>query len=119
MGWRMGSGRKPQLGFVPLRWSQLNGRSCGCGAGLWSLRQRFPHTPGTAAEDTRKIPYYEGSEALEQVAQSSCGCPFPGSVQGQVGWDFEQPGLVEGVHAHGRGVGTRWSLRSLPTQTIL
>ena len=46
-------------------------------------------------------------EALEQVAQRGCGCPIPGSVQGQVGWGFEQPGLVEGVPAHGRGVGTR------------
>ena len=27
--------------------------------------------------------------------------------QGQVGWGFEQPGLVESVPAHGRGVGTR------------
>jgi len=32
---------------------------------------------------------------------------LPGSVQGQVGWNSEQPGLVEGVPAHGRGVGTR------------
>jgi len=31
----------------------------------------------------------------------------------------EQPGLVEDVPAHGRGVGTKWALRSLPTQTIL
>ena len=31
--------------------------------------------------------------------------PLPGSVQGQVGWGFEQPGLVEGVPAHGRGLG--------------
>jgi len=29
-----------------------------------------------------------------------------GSVQGQVGWSSEQPGLVEGVPAHGSGVGT-------------
>jgi len=29
-----------------------------------------------------------------------------GSIPGQVGWSFEQPGLVEGVPAHGRGVGT-------------
>ena len=36
-----------------------------------------------------------------------CGCPLPGSVQGQVGWSSEQPGLMEGVPAHGRGVGTR------------
>ena len=25
----------------------------------------------------------------------------PGSVQGQAGWGFEQPGVVEGVPAHG------------------
>jgi len=42
-----------------------------------------------------------------------------GSVRGRVGWSSEQPGLVEDVPAHGRGVGTRWSLRSLPTLTIL
>jgi len=47
------------------------------------------------------------AEALEQVAQRSCGCPLPGSVQGQVGWSSEQRGVVEGVPAHGRGVGTR------------
>jgi len=62
-----------------------------------------------------EILYYEGSEALAQAAQRSCGCPLPRSVQGQVGWGFEQPGLVKGVPAHGRRVGTRWSLRSLPT----
>ena len=55
----------------------------------------------------------------EQVVQRSCGCPLPGSVQDQVGWSSEQPGLVEDVPAYGRGVGTRWSLRSLPTLTIL
>jgi len=53
------------------------------------------------------------------ACQRSCGCPLPGSVQGQVGWGFEQSGLVEGVPAHGREVGTRRFLRSLPTQTIL
>ena len=47
----------------------------------------------------------EGGETLEQVAQRSCGCPISGSVQGQVGWGFEQRGLVEVVPAHGRGVG--------------
>ena len=54
---------------------------------------------------------YKGGEALAQVAQRSCGCPLPGSVQGKVWWDFEQPGLVEGVPAHGRGIGTKWSLK--------
>ena len=42
---------------------------------------------------------------MEEVAQRSCGCPLPGSVQGQVGWGFDQPGVVEGVPAHSRGVG--------------
>jgi len=45
----------------------------------------------------------EGGEALAQVAQRSCGCLLPCSVQGQAGWGFEQPGLEEGVPAHGRG----------------
>ena len=27
-------------------------------------------------------------------AQRGCGCPVPGSVQGQVGWGPGQPGLV-------------------------
>jgi len=45
--------------------------------------------------------------ALEQVAQRSSGCPFRESVQGQAGRGFEQCCLVEGVPAHGSGVGTR------------
>ena len=66
----------------------------------------------------KEILYSEGGEALDQVAQRSCGCPLPGSVQGQAGWGFEQPGLVEGVPAHGRGGWTKWSTRSRPTQII-
>jgi len=54
-----------------------------------------------------EILYSEGGEALERVAQRSCGCPLPESVQGQAGRGFEQPGLVEGVPAHGEGVGAR------------
>jgi len=56
--------------------------------------------------DIRQIFYNEGGETLAQVAQRSCGCPLLGSVQGRVGWGFEQPGLVEDVPAHGRGIGT-------------
>ena len=48
-----------------------------------------------------------------------CGYPIPGSVQGHVGWGFEQPGLVEGVPDHSRWVGLDGLWRSLPTQTIL
>lgn len=46
--------------------------------------------------DLRKIFYNdEGSKRVEQIAQISCGCPVSGSVQGQVGLGFEQPGLVK------------------------
>jgi len=45
--------------------------------------------------------------------------PLPGSVQGQVRWGFVEPGLVEAVPTHVREVGTRWSLRALPTHIIL
>jgi len=44
---------------------------------------------------------------LELVTQRNCGCLTPGSIQGQVECDFEQPNLAEGVRAHGRGIGTR------------
>jgi len=50
----------------------------------------------------KEILHYESGEALEQVSQRSCGCSLPGNVQGQLGWGFEQPGLVEDVPAHGR-----------------
>lgn len=33
------------------------------------------------------------SEALKQFAKRSCGCPTPLSLQGQVGWGCEQPGI--------------------------
>jgi len=32
-------------------------------------------------------------------------CPLPGNTEAQVGWDSEQPGLVEDGPAHCRGVG--------------
>ncbi|KAJ7412164.1 hypothetical protein WISP_98872 [Willisornis vidua] len=43
-------------------------------------------------------------EALEQVAQRGCGCLIPESVQGQVEWGLEQPGLVNGIPVCDRGV---------------
>jgi len=48
--------------------------------------------------------YHEGGETLAQVAQRGSGGPIPGSVQGQAGWGFEQPDLVEGVPPRCRGV---------------
>jgi len=41
-----------------------------------------------------------------RLPREAVAAPLPGSVQGQVGWSSEQPGLVEDVPAHGRGVGT-------------
>lgn len=32
------------------------------------------------------------------------GYPIPGSVQGPPGWGFEQPGVMESVPAHGKGL---------------
>lgn len=40
-----------------------------------------------------------------ELLRESCGCSIPGFVQDQVGWGFEQPGLLEGVPAHVSGVG--------------
>jgi len=42
-----------------------------------------------------------------RLPRESCRCSLPGKVQDQVGQGFEQPGVVEGVPAHGRGVRTR------------
>ena len=57
--------------------------------------------------NNRKKFFTEGGDALEQVAQGGCGCPIPGSLQGQAGCGCGQPGLVVGDPAHSRGVETR------------
>ena len=49
----------------------------------------------------------EGGDTLEQVAQGGCGCPIPGSIQGQVGCGSGQPGLLVHDHTHSSGVETR------------
>lgn len=54
-----------------------------------------------------KLLYCVAGEALEQAAQTSCRRPNPGSVEGQVGQEFEQPDVVGGVPAHDKRVGTR------------
>ena len=48
--------------------------------------------------------YNEGSEALAQIAQRGGGCPVPGDIHGQAGWDSELLSTV-GVPVHCRGVG--------------
>lgn len=49
-----------------------------------------------------EILYYENREALAQVAQTNCGCPILGSVQGLAGQGFEQPKVVVGLLLSGQ-----------------
>ena len=44
--------------------------------------------------DVGEVLHRESGEVLEQAALRCCGCPIPGGVQGQVGWDPGQPGLA-------------------------
>lgn len=41
---------------------------------------------------------------MHEVVQRSCGYSNPDTVQAQVGWDFEQSGLVKHVPALSRGL---------------
>lgn len=69
----------------------------------------------------RAVLWFQEKTLLQSstVNQKNSGCPIPGSVYGQAGCSFEQPGLVEVSLYQGRKVGTRRFLRSAPTQTIL
>ena len=51
--------------------------------------------------------FTQGGDALEQVAQGSCGCPIPGGIEGQAGCGSGQPDLVVSNPAHSSGVETR------------
>jgi len=55
--------------------------------------------------DIRKKLFTMRVVELAQVAQRGGGCPIPGNIQSQVGRGSEQPGVVEEVPAHCRGVG--------------
>ena len=58
-------------------------------------------------------------KVVRQVAQKICGCPIPGSVQGQFWYGFKQPDLGEDVPLHSRRAGLDDLSRSDLTQTIL
>lgn len=65
----------------------------------------------------REIP-----EVLVQVTQRNCRCSNPRSIQSQVGWGPGQQSSAWSSSWHlcpWQVVGTWWSLRSLPTPTIL
>lgn len=50
--------------------------------------------------------YDEGAETLSCVAQTGCGCPMLGNIQGRFGWGSEKPDLIEDVSAHDQVVGS-------------
>ena len=68
------------------------------------FRPRTELNQQTQTRYQEAVIYCECGETLEQVAQKGCECPLPGSIQGQAGWDFEQPGLEGGVPAYSRGL---------------
>lgn len=59
--------------------------------------------------DKEEITFCEDGKKLVEFAQGNSGCRVAGSVLGKVGWGFEHPGPMEGVAAHGREIGNRWS----------
>ena len=56
---------------------------------------------------SKKVVTQRGLEALAQAAQSGCGSPISGGIQGQAGRDPGQPDLEVGNPAHGRRVGAK------------
>lgn len=67
-----------------------------------------------------EILYLEVVRHQNRLPRETLGVPsLDVGVQGQVGWDCEQPALVEGDPICGREIGTRWCLRSITTKTIL
>ena len=49
----------------------------------------------------------ESGEVLEQAVKRGCECPILGGVQGQVGWDPGQPGIVPDLEVGGPACGRR------------
>jgi len=69
-----------------------------------------------------RIDVLRGWWGTDMCCPENLWVPMPGDIQGQVGWGSGQLDLVtdlmDGNPTRGRGVGTRWSLRSLPTQAV-
>lgn len=80
---------------------------------MWADSDRIRGSGFKLIEGRLRLGYQEEiiSWELAQVVPRSCGLPVPGSVQGQVGLDFEQPGIVEDISAQGGGI--RWALKPL------
>lgn len=96
------STKEPSL-IIPWSSSCLNCRTSWDGVAWTSLQSTSrpsSNWPQCPASPSWPVHVLEGGEALEKAAQRSW--PIPGNVQGQVGKSLKEPGLVEGVLAHGR-----------------
>lgn len=81
---------------------------------LW---QTLRKSMGLGMTAVRDFPCHGKPQQAEQPP--SCfflAFPIPENLQGQVGWNPERPDLVGVIPVHGKRFGTRWSVRSFPTQ---
>lgn len=78
----------------------------------WFLRVRSDTTGGNGfklkkgrfgSEIQRKLCIVKEVRHWQRLP--SCGCTIPGSVQGELGWSFEHPGLMDTVHDRGFELG--------------
>lgn len=74
--------------------------------------------PGETNFELYDSVYYECGEPLEKV-QRICGCPNPGSVQGQGAWDLEQTGQVKCVQVGESELNDLWGSSQLKPRSIL
>ena len=65
------------------------------------------HRTARCSRDPAPSVLHPGNKAGFQLICKDTVHRFFHSIQGQVGWSSEQPGLVEDAPAHGRRVGTR------------
>lgn len=98
--------------YSPMCRGGLWNRAWGPGSCLWQ-----PRWGNCQPRESHKVTWTAGSltcSLLHQAPRQLCGCPIPGSTQGQAGWG---PGQLEPMG--GMGVGAQWSLKFLLTQAIL
>lgn len=96
MVWR-GDGTRSYLGLQPLALHQE--LSDAPGHSSCSLHQ----PPAGVGPDAEAVAPAKGRESSSLFGWLEQGWELP--AQGQVGWGFGQPGPVEGIAAHGMGLG--------------